>query len=200
MVLECVQPTQALHPHPSIHSYKVLTVSWKCRKLLCSNPTILFNFRNQQWRQLCSICTHCHCKSGASCVLCGRMDGDRLYSFHLQNLCGVRFEEDRCFTHIDNVFFHYLSYLLFPCLLHEIKCIWCCLHMRALRFISTHTVSQSLWLQPPVDNQWLCTIWFGMENLTQYRCLSWHNSCHHYHSLLMKLKDIPKKKIVNRHQ
>ena len=57
-----------------------------------------------------------------------------------------------------------------------------------------------LCLQPPVQNQWLCTIWFDMENLTQITRLAQHNSRHHYHSLLMKLEDISEKKIIKRHQ
>ena len=49
-------------------------------------------------------------------------------------------------------------------------------------------------------NQWLCIIWFGTKYSAQIRCPSWHNLRHHYYSLLMKLKHIPKKTIVHRCQ
>ena len=186
--------------HPCILQTKVLTASWKCGKCLCSTPTILLTFENQHWRQLCSICTHCHSKSGPSCVLCGSMDGECLYISHLQSLFGVRGEEERDLIHIDNDFFTICLTYCFPYLLHEIGCIWCCLCRRAQRFICIHLVSQSLCLQPPMHNQWLCTIQCGTKNSTQIRCLSWHNLHCHYHSLLMKLKHIPKKMIIHQHQ
>ena len=101
------------------------------------------------------------------------------------------------------VWFILIMYFLGICLtyfflylLHEIECIWYCLCKRAWRFMNTHPVLQSLCLQQPVHNQLLCTISFGTENLTQIRCLPWHNSCCHYHSLLTKLKDILEKKII----
>ena len=81
--------------HPCIFLTMVLTANWKCWNHYCNNPTILFTFENQYWRQLCSICTHCHCKSGPSCVLCESVGGDSLYHSHLQCLFGVRDEENR---------------------------------------------------------------------------------------------------------
>ena len=80
----------------------VLAASWKHWRLFCGNPTILFNFENQSWRQLHAICTNCHCKSGPPCVLCGSMDSDCHYPSHLQSLFGVKGEEDCChdFSHL----------------------------------------------------------------------------------------------------
>ena len=131
--------------------------------------------------------------------MCGNADGDCLYPSHLQRLFGVRGEEDRGLIHIDYVFFHNLSHLLFLYQLHEIECIWCCLCRRAFRNMSTHPVPQSCVFNDlyiikdfaPSDLAW--KIW-------QIRYLSWHNLCHHYHFLLMKLEDISHKKIIKRHQ
>ena len=55
-------------------------------------------------------------------ILCGSMKSVCLYISHLQSLFEMRAEEDRGLIHIDNAFFHDLSHLLCPYILHEIKC------------------------------------------------------------------------------
>ena len=123
-------------------------------------------------------------------TLTTKVAGECIYNSHLWSLLWVRGEGDRGFIHIDNAFlFAICLTYFFPNLLHEIECFWCFLCKIVLRFMSAHLIAQSMCLQPPVNNQRLCTIWLA--------CLSQYNAHPHYCFLLKLLKCIAKKKIVH---
>ena len=112
-------PTQALHPHPSMHSpdnsadskLKMLETilqqpyhsSYLWKPMLEATLFHLHTLSLQEWPILCPS---------------GNMDGHCLYTSHLQSLFRVRGEEGRGLIHIDNIFvswFISLAFFLISC-------------------------------------------------------------------------------------
>ena len=74
-------------------------------------------------------------------------------SFHLSSPKFAWSERWRRWAWLMLIMYFSMIWLIFFNLLLEIECIWCCLCRRALRFMSTHLMPQSLYLQPPVNYQ-----------------------------------------------